>query len=92
MSDINSLRAEIDSIDREMTELLRRRMDVALGIAEYKRENGLAVEDASREQAVLEKIRGLAGEELAPYAEQLYRTMFDISKQYQRARIAEREG
>ncbi|MEE3362703.1 MAG: chorismate mutase [Anaerovoracaceae bacterium] len=87
MSDLNELRSEIDVIDREIIDLFRRRMRVALDIAEYKRENSVPVTDSGRESDILKKVAELAGEELAPYAEELYRSMFEVSKAYQRKSI-----
>jgi monofunctional chorismate mutase len=51
--DIAALRRELDEIDRELTKLFERRMEVSRRVAEYKRENNLPVLDASREEQVL---------------------------------------
>ena len=51
--DIAALRRELDEIDRELTRLFERRMEVSRRVAEYKRENNLPVLDASREEQVL---------------------------------------
>ena len=51
--DLSELRVEIDSIDRQIVELLKQRMAVANEVAEYKRERDLPVLDSGREQALL---------------------------------------
>ncbi len=51
--DIAALRRELDEIDREMTKLFERRMEVSRRVAEYKRENNVPVLDAGREEQVL---------------------------------------
>ncbi len=81
--EISELRQEINAIDREICALFVRRMNTALGIAEYKKENGLPVLDASRERAVLQKVSDLTGTEFEAYARTLYQTLMDVSKAYQ---------
>jgi len=51
--DIATYRRELDEIDRELTKLFERRMEVSRRVAEYKRENNLPVMDAGREEQVL---------------------------------------
>lgn len=80
---LDALRLEIDEIDRAMVELYKRRMNVAAGVAAYKKENGLPVLDATRERALLAKIAGLAGEEFADSALALYSTLLGLSRAYQ---------
>jgi monofunctional chorismate mutase len=82
-NNLELLRGEIDTIDTEMIELFKRRLDTAGRIAEYKKENGLPVADEKREMKVLEKIAEKAGAEYAEYAQELYRTMFRICRKYE---------
>ena len=51
--DMTDYRERIDEIDRELTALFARRMEVAAQIAAYKRENGLPVLDERRERELL---------------------------------------
>lgn len=88
--DISELRNEINEIDEQICALFVRRMNTALGIARYKKENHLPVLDASRERAVLQKVSKLTGEELEAYARTLYQTMFDVSRAYQSDLIGEK--
>lgn len=53
MAKIDTLRVEIDQIDRAMTGLLERRLALTAQVAEYKQEKGLPVLDAKREREVL---------------------------------------
>ncbi len=85
--DLNLLREEINSIDREMVELFKRRMTVASSVAEYKKEHGLPVLDAARERALLAKISDMSGEEFEGYARTLYHTMLDVSRAYQYTKL-----
>lgn len=55
MKDLETLRAEIDVIDRELVRLFEARMNVVLGVAAYKLANNLPILNAGREQQVLDK-------------------------------------
>ena len=81
--DIKELRAQIDEIDEKIVELFRERMGVALGVAEYKRERGMAVYDPARERALFARIHEMAGEEMGDYAVTLYKSVTELSRTYQ---------
>ena len=49
MESLQNARNEIDAIDQEMAKLFERRMKVCRGIAEYKRERALPIQDSARE-------------------------------------------
>ena len=83
--ELEKLRGQIDEIDAALIGLLQRRMDVAAGIAAYKRENALPVLDASREADKLSDIRSRCRPELGPYVARLYETVFAVSRDYQQA-------
>lgn len=85
--EIKQLRDQIDLIDRELIELFRSRMAVSAQIAEYKRENGMPVLDSAREEELLMKISELAGNELDEYAQRLYATILEISRDYQSKKL-----
>ena len=50
MDELQSLRRDIDAIDRELVELFRRRMNVTARVGAYKRERGIPVLDQARER------------------------------------------
>lgn len=85
--ELNEYRHQIDEIDRQLVDLFVRRMNVAAGVAEYKREHNLPVLDASRERALLNKISELAGSEFEDYACTLYGSLLDLSRSYQHKRL-----
>ncbi len=87
--DITELRNDINQIDEEICKLFVKRMNTALGIAEYKKAHGLPVLDASRERAVLQKVSDRTGEQFEAYARTLYQTLMDVSKAYQNEVIGE---
>ena len=53
MEDLQSLRAKIDQIDRQIAQLFCQRMAVTRQVGEYKAAHGLPVLDVAREKQVL---------------------------------------
>ena len=85
--DINELRQEIDSIDRQLAQLFEKRMNTAAEIAAYKKENGLPVFDRERERKVVNKVTEMTAPELQVYTRTLYQTIFDLSRTHQKKLI-----
>ena len=81
------LRNKIDEIDRQLIDLFIRRMNTSAEVAEYKREHGMQVLDASRERALLNKISELSGEDFEEYSRTLYSTILELSRSYQHKRL-----
>ena len=75
--DIKKLRNEIDSIDDELVRLFEKRMTIASKVAEYKRENGIAVSDRSREREVMNKVTASVPPEFVNHVKSLYQTIFE---------------
>ena len=82
-NELSSLRAEIDVIDRRLTELFSDRLDVSEKIAAFKQKNGIAIYDPIRESEKLEMIASGAKDSVKPYVKQLYSLLSDISKDRQ---------
>jgi chorismate mutase/prephenate dehydratase len=87
--DLRRLRDRIESCDREILDLFRRRLDLASSIAQIKLESALPFRDAAREDQVLSHIRQLASERgLDPHeAERLYRILLEMSIARQQSHI-----
>ncbi len=81
--DIRDLRKQIDSVDHQLCELFKERMDIITKVAEYKHQNALPVNNSLREREVLANVSKLLGSELEVYGRTLYRTIFDLSKSYE---------
>ena len=84
MDDLQSLRRDIDAIDRQLVELFKQRMDVTHRVGEYKRANSIPVLDQERERQVLQNKGELAGEELRPAVITLFQTVMALSRRRQR--------
>lgn len=69
MDKLCAARVEIDQIDREMARLFARRMTAVEEVASYKKEHGLAVLDAAREEEVVAKNKTLLPREAVAFAD-----------------------
>ena len=84
MKDLQTLRGEIDAIDRQIVDLFCRRMDVTRQVGEYKQARSIPVLDQERERQVLQNKGELAGEGLRPAVITLYQTIMALSRRQQR--------
>ena len=84
---IETSRAAIDRIDRELVKLFCERMAISADVAEYKRSVDMPVTDAARERSLLAKVSDLAGEEMEENVRTLYATILSLSKAYQHERL-----
>ena len=66
MEDLQSLRGQIDEIDRQLVELFRQRMDVTRRVGLYKQAHHLPVLDQERERQVLRNKGSWRGRSCAP--------------------------
>lgn len=80
---LDEIRVVIDELDKEITALLVKRMDVTNQVAEYKLKNNLPIYHPEREKAVIEKVSRLAGEQYAEHIAVIYQCMMDESKKNQ---------
>lgn len=87
--DLGEIRQEIDKIDEELVKLFCARMALSAQVADYKKANHLPIFVPAREQAILETVSEKAGPDLAPYTQNLYRTIFELSRSYQSQRNGE---
>jgi chorismate mutase len=85
---LDELREEIETIDRELVELIARRTYVADTIAEVKQKEGLPTVDEGQEQAVMDR----AGENAerfevdANLVKAIFRLLIELNKVEQRER------
>lgn len=84
MEDIKSIREKIDAIDDNLVTGFAERMKLAEAVAGYKRENNLAVMDAAREQAIIDKAIAKAPADLNGEVSILMRTLMALSRERQR--------
>ena len=86
--DIQELRKIIDGIDDEMTRLFVKRMQAAEEVSRFKKENGMLVQDRTREREILFRVTENAPRELEAYVKTLFPTLFSMSRSRQNTIIA----
>ena len=84
MDSLQDARQKINEIDKEMAALFESRMQAVKVIAEYKKERGLPIFDAAREQAVIEKNSAYIRDyDIRSYYVRFLQDEMAVSKQYQ---------
>ena len=81
--DLKEYRQEMDAIDDELVSLFVKRMEIAAGIAEYKKENNIPILAPAREREKLRDVAKKAGPEMGGYTKVLYSMLFELSRSYQ---------
>ena len=91
MRDINETRAEIDSIDDQIIELFKRRMDCAKDVAEYKYENNIPILNVQREEEILSSIQKRGGNYYL-YSRMLFEEILSLSRALQEEYIRRKKS
>ena len=84
---LSDYRQQMDRIDRDLAALFVERMQLSADIAAYKKENGLPVMDAAREAEKLAALQTRVPAVFSDYVNNLYRLLFELSKDYQQSLI-----
>ena len=85
---LEDYRVAIDKIDREITQLLEKRMNVAKAISKYKMENNMQIFHPDREKMVIEKNKGyLENKEYEELVESFYDNLMYLSRLVQQKEI-----
>ena len=85
---IEELRKEIDTVDKELSRLYLKRLSLSLNVGAYKKANGIDVENAKREEEILfNLLKNAESEEEKLSLMHLYGFIFDESKALQSALI-----
>lgn len=81
MDELKKYRDEIDNIDKQITELFEKRMDISKEIAKCKKENNMGILNAKREEEVIQKnISYLKNKEYRFVLEGFFRNLMNLSK------------
>lgn len=93
MKDLNSLREEIDVIDRQLVALFEQRMAVTEQVGRYKLAHGVPVLDRGREEQVLAgKVALLENKALSEDVTDLFEAIMAISRRQQQKLLDEHNG
>ena len=84
MNEFVAYREEIDKIDKELTQLFEKRMDVAFKVALFKKQNNLQILDKTREEEVVRKaIDRLQNKDYQDEVIDFFNHLMSISKDFQ---------
>lgn len=84
MKDLQQCRKEIDEIDKQILELFEKRMDVAVNVAEYKKEKNLPILNYKREEEVINKnVEKLKNKEYAHITRKFFQNIMELSRNLQ---------
>ena len=78
--DIETIREKIDTIDKEVFQLLINRLNAVTDIGEIKKQEGLPILDEGREQAIYNKIDSLFSEKESTFLKNIYQSIITESK------------
>lgn len=88
MADLDDYRLEIDRIDKELTILFEKRMDMVLKVANFKKENNVQIFHKNREDMVFENARAnLINKDYGDEVEKFFNATMEIGKGLQRRKI-----
>lgn len=84
MLDLQEIRKEIDSVDKELVKLFEKRMELTTSVAKYKIETGKKVLDPQREQQKLEAIAALVSNDMNKHGiNEIFTQIIATSRKYQ---------
>lgn len=84
MKDLDSIRQNIDKIDKEIIKLFQERMKCVKDVIEYKITQNIPILNANREQEVIaQNIKYIEDESIQKYGEAFLKSMMQISRGYQ---------
>ncbi len=93
MTELDNIRSDINSIDKQMAELFEKRMSFVRKVAQYKISNNIPVLDAQREQNVIEKNSAyISDENIKEYYNSFILSVMEISKEYQKMIIEDNKS
>jgi chorismate mutase/prephenate dehydratase len=83
---LSALRKRIDEIDGKLVPLFLERMDAALEAGELKVRENMPIQDAAREQEVVDRAVSLAREDVKSETALLMRSVIALAREYERAK------
>ena len=87
---IPQLRQSIDSLDRQILQLVAKRLELVMQVGEVKRALGLAVHDPARESDLLERVASAAEPPLtAAMAQRIFQCIIEESRGLEQRHVTE---
>ena len=88
MDRLEELREKISTLDRQLNELFKDRLDIVKEIALYKKDNNLQVEDLKREKEILDQIDKDSSYKTS-FLKLYYQYIIELAKEYQNEELKE---
>lgn len=86
--ELDEARQIIDRVNAALVPLIEERMDAVVEVTRYKREHGLPVYDAKREQAVLDKVaESVKNAEYEQSVQKVFQAIMDAAKEYEESHL-----
>ena len=86
--DLNEIRLNINSIDKEIVKLLEERFNLVINVGKYKKLNSMNIFDEEREKIVIEKTKEyLENNKYKPYLEKIILEIMNTCKDIQKNEI-----
>ena len=82
--ELEQARNKIDEVDKEIVELLCKRLELCNKVAKYKFEHELPVLDKEREKQKMSELRTCTDIEFMPYINEIFKEIMNVSKMYQK--------
>ncbi|MDR3354970.1 MAG: chorismate mutase [Synergistaceae bacterium] len=89
--ELSALRKKIDEIDGKLIPLFQERMNAALKAGDLKVRENMPIQDAAREQEVVNRAVSLAREDLKSEVTLLMRSVIALSREYERTKVINSE-
>ena len=80
--EITKLRQQLDDVDKQLSSLLAKRIELATRIVILKTQSGLAAEDIRREQQVLQQVFAAVPKQYHHTVNAVYRILFSAAKEH----------
>ena len=82
---IQKLREQIDEIDEEIIQFLKKRMGISKEVGKLKDELHIPIEDKKREKEIIDRLTKIAGKNLSEkQLIRIFTAVFKSSKQFQK--------
>ncbi|MFC3932815.1 chorismate mutase [Streptococcus dentapri] len=85
---LENIRENINSIDKELVALIEQRMTLVSQVAAVKKETSKAIFDKEREEAILARVADqVANKELEPFIVAIFVDIMKVSRVYQEEKL-----
>lgn len=89
---LEDYRQQIDIVDKELTKLFEKRMDIVLKVAEYKKQNNIEILNQNRESEVLQRvINQINNKDYITETQSFFKDLFSTSRELQKRKIQEQK-